>query len=165
MAIDVQEAEKLQAAKGSHLPIHICCVLDEHSDFNCPVLHAIRDHCSKNSVLFTTRIYDSSKYNCDRDYIERLPALHIFMRRLYIKTYYPNTRPIQHIDDAIEVYTKQLEYKKKIKHIWAKRLASFIKWCRSLTHRKTRMEQYNEEHVTRVRPTADWASRIVMTPE
>ena len=72
-----KEKDRLDAAKGSHLPIHVTCVLDEYSDFNDSVLHQIRDHCRAHSVLFTTRIYDSDKYSCDRDFIERLPALHI----------------------------------------------------------------------------------------
>ena len=153
MAIDIQEAEKLQAAKESHLPIHVCCILDEYSDFNDPILHNIRDYCIIKNVLFTTRTYDSDKYSCDRYFIERLPALHIYMRKSYERTYYPNTRPLQHIDEVVEKYEKQLEYKKLKKTLWRKRIIAFIKWIRSLTHRKTRIEKYNEEQA------ADWESR------
>ena len=163
LAMDIQEATKLEAAKASNLPIHICCVLDEYSDFNDPVIHQIRDHCNKNNVLFTTRIYDSSKYNHDRDYIEWLPALHIYIKKIYQKTYYPNTRPIQHINEAIELYKKRIESKKLKKQIWRKRVTTFIEWIKRLLHRKTRMEQYAEDHTVHSK-TTDWASRMVIPP-
>lgn len=151
----IKEAERLQAAKGFHLPIHICCVLDEYSDFNNPIIHGIRDHCIQNHVLFTTRIYDSSKYRCDCDYIERLPALHIFIKRAHIKTYYPDTRPIQHVDDAIKLYNTQIEKQKAKKQFWRKQFVAILSWFRSLTHRKTRMELYTEEN-SQVRHSVDW---------
>ena len=142
---DKKETAQLEVANGAHLPIHICCVLDEYSDYDDPLLHKIRDHCIKSNVLFTSRIYDSYKYNCDRDYIERLPALHIFVKQLPIKTYYPNTRPIQHIDETVAQYLKNIEAKKARKNKWRKYFASLKKWIISLGHRKTRMEKYNEE--------------------
>lgn len=152
-AISIKEKEYLEIAKGSHLPIHVCCVLDEYSDYNDVTLHMIRDYCAKKNVLFTTRRYDSDKYSCDRYFIERLPAFHIYMRKSYEKTYYPNTRPIQHIDEILERYTRQIENKRLRKQLWKKRVASFIKWLKSFTHRKTRMEKYNEEQA------ADWESK------
>ena len=145
LEIEKKEAERLRLAAGSHLPIHICCILDEYQDYEDPVLHKIREHCIKSDVLFTTRLYDSYKYTCDRDYIERLPALHIFVKQLYIKTYYPNTRPLQHVDEAVEKYMRSLEIKKARKNKWRKYFASLKKWFISLGHRKTRMEIYNEQ--------------------
>ena len=173
IVVDKKEAERLEVAKGSHLPIHVCCVLDEYSDFNDPVLHEIRNHCAKNNVLFTTRLYDSNKYNCDRDYIERLPALHIFTRRLYMETFYPSTttnqrysgstRPIQHVDDAIKAYNSQLETRRLKKQYWRRQLTGLLEWFRSLLKKKTRMELYAEEYP--IKPTRDWSSRMVMTPD
>ena len=142
--LEKQESIKLEKAKGCLLPIHICCVIDEYTDYNDPIIHSIRNHCVKNNVLFTARIYDSYKYNCDRDYIERLPAVHIFMKQLYQKTYYLNGRPLQNVDDIIKVYMKNIEAKEARKQIWKKRISIILKWIRSLTHRKTRMERYNE---------------------
>jgi hypothetical protein len=153
LEIDKKEAERLRQAAGSHLPIHICCILDEYQDYEDPVLHKIREHCINSDVLFTTRLYDSYKYTCDRDYIERLPALHIFVKQLYIKTYYPNTRPLQHIDETVEKYMRSLELKKARKNKWKKYFASLKKWILSLGHRKTRMEKYNEERAL------DWSKR------
>ena len=146
-----KEKEYLDAAKGSHIPVHVTCVLDEYSDFNNPILHGIRDHCNKKSVLFTSRLYDSDKYSCDRYFIERLPALHIYIKKAYIKTYYPNTRPLQHVDEAVELYLKRLESTKKRKGIWRKRFLSIVKWFKALGHNKTRLEKYQEEQA------ADWA--------
>ena len=152
-----KEKQRLEAAKGSHIPVHITCVLDEYSDFNDVILHEIRNHCIKKSVLFTTRIYDSSKYSCDRDFIERLPALHIYIKRGYIKTYYPNTRPLQHVDDAVELYLKGVDAANKRKISWRKRISNIVKWFRSLGHRKTRLQRYQEECA------ADWKSKVSTT--
>lgn len=153
--VEAKEKEYLEAAKGSHLPIHVTCILDEHSDYNDPVLHKIRDHCNKNSVLFTSRIYDSYKYSCDRDFIERLPAFHIYIKRTYIKTYYPNTRPLQHIDETIELYKKQIEAIYTRNHTWRKWIISIKKWFKSLVHRKTRMELYTEERAVEWKPVSN----------
>ena len=150
-----KEKERLDTAKGSHIPVHVTCVLDEYSDFNDSILHEIRDHCIKKSVLFTTRIYDSNKYSCDRDFIERLPALHVYIKRGYIKTYYPNTRPLQHVDEAVEMYMKRIENANKRKGQWRKRFSAIVKWFKNLTHRKTRMQKYQEEQM------ADWERRHV----
>lgn len=148
--IDMKETVKLDVAKGYHIPVHIICVLDEYSDFDNHILHEIRDYCNKKSVLFTTRIYDSDKYSCDRDFIERLPAFHIYIKRAYSKTYYPNTRPLQHVDEAVELYMKRLDATKKRKGVLRKRFLTIVKWLKSLWHRKTRLEKYQEEQA------ADW---------
>lgn len=139
-----KETERLEKAKGHHLPIHICCVLDDHDDYTNPVVQAVRNYCIKKNVLFTSRLYDSSKYGCDREYIEQLPAFHIFMKQLYQKTYYTYGRPLQNVDDMIDLYTKTLEAKRLLKQKWRKRFIAIIKWFKTLGHRKTRMEKYNE---------------------
>lgn len=140
---EAKEAAHLEVAKGiHHLPIHVCCVLDDYSDFNSPVLHMVRDHCRTLNVLFTTRLYDSDKYSCDRYYIERLPAFHIYMKKGYVKTYYTNTRPLQNIHDVINIYRKKEEEKNRKKNIWRKRFLALLNWFK----RKTRMEKYQEEH-------------------
>ena len=152
VATIAKEKERLEAAKGSHLPIHVTCILDEHSDYNDPILHQIRDHCIKCSVLFTSRIYDSYKYSCDRDFIERLPAFHIYIKRAYIKTYYPNTRPLQHVNETIELYQNQLDATRIRKHTWVKWYISVKKWFKALGHRKTRMELHAEEQSVEWKP-------------
>ena len=53
IAEEAKEAARLEVAKGSHLPIHVCCVLDEYSDFDNPVLHMVRDHCQQLNIIFT----------------------------------------------------------------------------------------------------------------
>ena len=150
------EKEKvyLEAAKGSHIPVHVTCVLDDYSDYSDPTIHSIRDHCKSKSVLFTTRIYDSDKYSCDRYFMERLPAFHIYIKKAYIKTYYPNTRPLQNVDEAVETYMKRLEAAKKKKLTWQKWIQSIKMWFKALGHRKTRLEKYQEEQA------ADWESRV-----
>lgn len=153
LSIETEEAKKLENIRNKYtLPIHVCCILDEYSDFDDIVLHGVRDYCIKKNLLFTTRLYDSTKYNCDRDYIERLPAFHIFMNRLHMKTYYPNTRPLQHIDEILDLYLKRENAKQQKKHLWNKKIREFIEWLKSLVYRKTRMEKYNDEQI-------DWSIR------
>ena len=145
LAEEAKEAARLEAAKGSHLPIHVCCVLDSYEDFDNPVLHMVRDHCQILNVLFTTRLYDSDRYSCDRYYIERLPAFHIYMKKGYMKTYYTNTRPLQNIHDVLELYRRKEDATLKRKHLWRKRFLAVLNWFKRLGHRKTRMEKYQEE--------------------
>lgn len=84
-------------------PITVSCVVasldDRHTE-----LQAIRAHCIKKNILFTTRIYMPHKYSEDCDIIERLPALHIYVNSCYKDTFYSDTQPFLVIDNTIANY-------------------------------------------------------------
>ena len=100
------------------LPIVIRCILYDLSDFNDPDIHSIRNYCIEKNVLFLTRRYNSYKYSDDRNYILKLPAFHVIINNSYRETFYINTRPLQHIDEAIQKYNDIIEKKKKNKEAW-----------------------------------------------
>lgn len=122
------------------LPIQLCCVLDELSDYNDPHIHAIRDYAISMKIIFRSREYDSRKYSDDRDEIRRLPAYHIYVKGNRFRTFYPNTRPYQHIQEAISEYNSILERKNLRKTRFIRFYTAFI----SLFRRKTAMEKAGE---------------------
>jgi hypothetical protein len=89
----------------SNRAVHICCVVDDYNDANKnPIIQKIKEYVIESKATFSTRIFDSRKKSDDRNNIRRLPAFHTYIERNYIETFYPNTRPIQHIDEAVERY-------------------------------------------------------------
>jgi hypothetical protein len=135
------------------LPIEVVCIVSDLATPAITDLQAIRTFCMTQKILFTTREYDSYKNRHDRDQIERLPAFHVFLRGRYEKTFYPNTRPIQHIDEIIQIHRAEEERKKKRAtrgSLW-KRMKIAIK---VFLHRQTRMERYQAEMAREATATA-----------
>jgi hypothetical protein len=141
----------LEKKDGSDfLPIHLCCVLDELSDYNDPHIHAIRDYAISMKIIFKSREYDSRKYSDDCNEIRRLPAYHIYIKGNRYRTFYPNTRPYQHIQETLDEYNAVLERKKLRKT----RLTRFYAAFMSLFKRKTAMEKAGEVRKGKV---SEWA--------
>jgi hypothetical protein len=125
-------------------PITVKCVVDDLSIITKDLI-AIRDYSHSLNIVFVTREYDSSKYSDDRHYIERLPAFHIYVNTTYKKTFYPNTRPYQIIQQTLEKYIRRLEQIERNKDAWYRFFNNIIERMKKLVHRKTRMEEYIEE--------------------
>ena len=125
-----------------YYPIKIVCIVDDYSEASTPLIQSIRDHTLARGAIFQTRIYDSRKRSEDRDYVQRLPAFHIYEKKSYIETFYPNTRPLQHVDEAVESYV--LAEKRRTARILPS-LATILGWIRKFLTRKTAMEKYQEE--------------------
>ena len=141
----------LEKKDGSDiLPITLCCVLDELSDFNDPHIHAIRDYAISMKILFKTREYDSRKYSDDCNEIRKLPAYHIYIKSNRFRTFYPNTRPYQHIQESISEYNAILERKNLRKTRFSRLYAALM----SLFKRKTAMERAGEFRKGKV---SEWA--------
>lgn len=83
-------------------PVKIVCVVDEYSDTDNVIIEKIREHALKSGAVYQTRLFDSLRISDDRNNVRSLPAFHVYNRKAYIETFYPNTRPIQHINEAIE---------------------------------------------------------------
>jgi len=123
-------------------PIYVCCVVDELSDYDANIL-AIRDYVNSMNMIFKRREYDSSKYKDDRDIIKRLPAYHIYIKRNYFRTFYPNTRPYQHIQEALQAYQEmeqRNEWRRNRLSRWYKAFISLFQ----MKPRKTEMERLKE---------------------
>jgi len=81
--------------------MNICCVIKDLSDVNNTIIREIRDHCTKSGILFSTRIYNSFVYADDKNYIEKLPAFHVYRKSSYMNTLYRNDSLIQYINEYI----------------------------------------------------------------
>lgn len=127
------------------LPIQVVFVLNDLKDASNEVLQAIRKFCQDQNIFVETRRYDSYRYNHDRDEIERLPALHLYVNTIYRGTFYPNCRPLQVIQESIDHYKASLVIKQEKKRKWTARLHKWWKSFMSLGHRKTRLEKTQEK--------------------
>lgn len=99
-----------------HLPIKICCVLDNFDDYNDVMIRMIRDYCNEHRIQFITRLYSSYKYSDDRYFIRSLPAFHIYIKKSYSDTFYPNMNPFQHITDSLDTYSKRTRKKSVMRY-------------------------------------------------
>ena len=154
--IPIQKEER-KKEESIRYPVHIVCVLREYSQYAS--LHALRDYCKECGIMFSTRIYDSKKYSDDCSYIERLPAFHAYVKRSYIKTFYPNTRPFQHVDETLEIHLKSVEAKRRRSELWRKPFKIMANWFKRINHRTTRMEKYEKEQYdksSRRSSVSDW---------
>jgi len=146
--MDTNPIEKKGYTEKKYYPIKIVCVVDEYNETATPLIQAIRDYALEKGVIFQTRIYDSSKRSEERLYIERLPAFQAYNKKAYLKTFYPNTRPIQHIDELIHEQMVK-EERRNMKRF--PKLSSVIAWIKTLLRRKTAKEKYEDEQI-RIRP-------------
>ncbi len=127
------------------LPIQVVFVLNDLKEASNEVLQAIRKFCQDQNLLVETRRYDSYRYNHDRDEIERLPALHLYINTTYKGTFYPNHRPLQVIQESIDHYRASLAIKQEKNRKWTARLHKWWKGFMSLGRRKTRLEKTQEQ--------------------
>ena len=124
-------------------PVRIYCIVDELSDTKDDTIKYIREYCLQKNIIFESRRYNSYKYSNDRNYIRSLPAFHLHINNNYNRTFYPNTRPIQHIDEGLQIYIDKIERKKKKKENWDRYLDNVGFSLRSLFGLTSLMERNN----------------------
>jgi hypothetical protein len=131
-------------------PIKVYCIVDDLSEAGRdPIIRNVKSYVINSGAMFITREYDSRKFSNDRDVIQRLPAFHVHINKAYNRTFYPNTRPLDHINECIELYIKNEEAKIKRKGRWRKLYESFKKWVNNFKwRRETALEKYDREHIT-----------------
>jgi hypothetical protein len=145
--IDLHEQRKLALAKRKiQYPIKIYCIVDDLSDASRDTLiRQIKEHALQSKVIFTTRLYDSTKYSNDRDVITRLPAFHVYIKKGYNRTFYANTRPLDHINECVGLYLKSEEERAERRERWIQ----FYERCKSfffrLIHKEAAMERHERE--------------------
>ena len=125
--------------KKEPYPITVKCIVDCISEVD-PQLLPFREYAHSLNINFVTREYDSSRYSADRDIITRLPAFHIYIKKQYKETFYPNTRPYQIMQDTVEAYKIKQNIKKKT---WTS-FYTDLKARIAALFRRTAMEKYNE---------------------
>jgi hypothetical protein len=137
------KTERTKYVEKEYIPIKVVCIVSDLSNFNDIVLKNIRDYCNGSYITFSTRIYNSFSYSEDMNFIERLPAFHIYFNNCYIKTFYPNTRPIQHIEESVNEWKMKKEKRRLAREKWITRLKEFFKLFIP-TRRKSLMEKIQE---------------------
>ena len=148
--IDLHEQRKLALAKRKiQYPIKIYCIVDDLSDASRDTLiRQIKQHALQSKIIFTTRVYDSTKYSNDRDIITRLPAFHVYIKKGYNRTFYANTRPLDHINECVDLYLKEEDDRVQRRARWL----AFYERCKSfffgLLRKETAMERYERETYT-----------------
>ena len=134
-------------------PITVKCIVDCISEAD-PQLLPFREYAHSLNINFVTREYDSRKYSADRDIITRLPAFHIYIKKQYKETFYPNTRPYKIMQDTVEAYKIKQNIKKKT---WTSFYTNLKARLAALFHRKTAMEKYNEGVQIDKRRVTNWS--------
>ena len=82
------------------IPLHIVYVTLDSIDTDVDIF----DFCKEKGIRFSSRLYDSEKYQHDRYEIYRLPAIHIYLKNVFQATVYPNEEPITSIESYITKY-------------------------------------------------------------
>jgi len=125
--------------KPEPYPITVKCIVDCISDVD-PQLLPFREYAHSLNINFVTREYDSWKYSDDRHNIIKLPAFHIYIKKTYRETFYPNTRPYQIMQDTVEAYKIKQNIKKRS---WTSFYTDLKARLVAIFHR-TAMDKYNE---------------------
>ena len=83
---------------NSRSQMKICQVIA--SNENCDLMPDIANYIEDRDIPFRIREFDSWKYSHDRHNITRLPAFHIYHDTIYLKTFYPNEKYQQIIEEC-----------------------------------------------------------------
>ncbi len=139
--------------KPEPYPITVKCIVDCISDAD-PQLLPFREYAHSLNINFVTREYDSWKYSDDRHNIIKLPAFHIYVKKRYRETFYPNTRPYQIMQDAVEAY--KIKETRLNKHTWTSFYTDLKARLVAIFHR-TAMQKYNEGVQADKRRVVNWS--------
>ncbi len=137
-----------------YLPLKVVAVLRTMDEAKHEGVQGVKKFCSEERVMFETRLYDSSKFRHDRDEIEKLPAFHIYIKDRYEKTFYPEGRPYQIIDDHIILYLERQRIKWENKNKWKSFWKHLKVTLKSLGRRETRLEKAERERYTQAQQRA-----------
>ena len=155
--IEKQELNK-QKPKLPEYPVRICCVVDDLSEASrFTLLKEIKEYAHSSGAIYMTREYDSSKYSDDRSKIIKLPAFHVYIKGAYNRTFYPNTRPLQHIDESVEICIRWEEKKEERRNMWKNWYNTIKLWIKRITHRETMMERYQRESIIQNKKISNWS--------
>ena len=104
--LDYRQQEKEINLAGHHLEVEGVYAegkLDER------IFDPVRIFCHEHRLDFGFRVFNSAAFIQDREYIEKLPAFHIYYKDEYEKSFYPGDDPalqIQEMLRAIKDYEK-----------------------------------------------------------
>ena len=144
---EAQAKKEAPRASPKRLPIVVTFVMRDHTE--AVIAKEIREFCNERGLVFQSRLYDSWRYRYDRDEIQRLPAFHIEVNGAWDRTFYPDTRPFQHIQEVRHEYLVRLEARQMRRAAWRRWIQERITRVRRWFHRPTAMERYEAEEAVR----------------
>ena len=92
-----------------------------------PNLKIIRDYCNMMEIKFCIRKYDPIRSMEDKTLVEKLPAIHIYIKKVHAGITYPEDNSLDSLIEIRKVYdTFDIEYMAYLskKQIWNERLDS-----------------------------------------
>lgn len=81
------------------MKLQIVAILNPATNFGEEIVDEVKEFCENKSIIFTAREYDSLAYAKDRDYVESLPAFHIYYGETYMDTFHKDY--VEHIHIAL----------------------------------------------------------------
>ena len=114
----LDEQERLRAEQRAkerfRYPYRVTCVcLDEnHCDF--PIIHDVRAHCNENSITFSARLFNSDRFEEDRE-IRRLPAFIVYYKMEVHEILYYDLDPVHKLKVIVWAYEDELVAKEKMR--------------------------------------------------
>ncbi len=142
------EKNKIKFSENKYYNIEVTLVLYDITDAKEENVKFVKDYCLTKNILFSTRRYNSYSHRHDREYISQLPAFHIYINKIHQRTVYVNTRPLQHIDEIINLYVKMEEEKRIKEEKWKefkRRVVRFFS-IKNIFHKKSLLEKTIEQN-------------------
>lgn len=97
-------------------------VSEYYVDTNDPILRKVIEFCQTNTIPVKAREFDPMRYSEDSTYIERLPAIQLYIRNVYEDTIYPDFKPIQVLRLEFEKFQLQELERESKRQIWDERI-------------------------------------------
>ena len=111
--------------------IHIVYVTKDYMRYDDEIL----EFCAERGIRFTFREFDSIKYSDDRDNIKSLPAMHLYIKKLYRDTLYPTHTLFDSLNKYYQDYhNKPYKQEKKTSYISWIKIPSYHKLFRRITN-------------------------------
>ena len=110
-------------------PISVDYVFHNDYDPEDSTIQMIRKYCDMMQITFHIRTYDSLKFVEDKTLIEKLPAVHIYIKNVHTNIAYPECNSLYALHAIRDVYDAfDIEYMAYLskKQIWNERLG-FLK--------------------------------------
>lgn len=137
----VLEADSSSSPPPKRYPLCVAYIYRLPTNFQDSMLLEIRTLCLEKNIEFRIREFDSNKYQEDCDEIERLPALHLYERGAYMRTFYPVGRPIQIIQDAhANLVAEDWNSKKKRKQ-WKEWFHDILERIRAIGRKQSKLDK------------------------
>jgi hypothetical protein len=106
--------------------VYITYVVRDYESINSIAID-VKKYALEEGVKFSTRVFNSDMFWEDKNYVESLPAFHIYIKKITMehkKTFYPTSNYVKEIDTVVKESIAYEERRKTTKTIWKKILTS-----------------------------------------